>query len=88
MFYVFCNWCFGEINIIFIVMQINIDGLTRSISKGNKKKTCKKTKMKTISHEKEDKEIVDISSQDAEYNDDISDMKVFSLNVLLHSIIL
>jgi uncharacterized protein (UPF0212 family) len=46
MFYVFCNWCFGEIDTVFIVMQINIDGLTHSISKGNKKKMCKKTKIK------------------------------------------
>jgi hypothetical protein len=49
MFYVFCNWCFGEIDTVFIVMQINIDGLTHSISKGNKKKMCKKTKIKNLS---------------------------------------
>jgi hypothetical protein len=63
MFYVFFNWCFGEIDTIFIVMQVNIDGLTYSISNGNKKKMCKKTKMETISHEK-GREIVDVSSQD------------------------
>jgi hypothetical protein len=87
-FMFFCNWCFGEIDTIFIDMQINIDRLTHSISKGNKKKICKKTKMETISHENEDKEIIDVSLQDGEYNDDISDMKVFLLNVLLQSKIL
>jgi hypothetical protein len=44
--------------------------------------------METISHENEDKEIIDVSLQDGEYNDDISDMKVFLLNVLLQSKIL
>jgi hypothetical protein len=43
--------------------------------------------METISHEK-DREIVDVSSQDEEYNDNISDKNVLSLNVLLQIIIL
>jgi hypothetical protein len=69
------------------VILVDIDGLSRSISKGKKEKLCKKTKMGTISHKK-DREIVDVSSQDREYNDDISDTKVLSLNVLLQIIIL
>jgi hypothetical protein len=43
--------------------------------------------METISHEK-DREIIGVSSQDGEYNDDISDTKVLPLNVLLQIIIL
>jgi hypothetical protein len=69
------------------VIQVDIDGLSHSISKGKKKKLCKKTKMETISHEK-DREIIGVSSQDGEYNDDISDTKVLPLNVLLQIIIL
>jgi hypothetical protein len=41
------------------VIQVDIDGLSRSIFKGKKKKLYKKTKMETISHKK-DREIIDV----------------------------
>jgi hypothetical protein len=62
MFNVF-YWCFGEIDTVFVVIQVDIDGLSNSISKGKKKKYAKKIKMETIFHEK-DREIVGVSSQD------------------------
>jgi hypothetical protein len=56
----FFHWCFGdEIDIVFVVIQVDIDGLSRSIFKGKKKKLYKKTKMETISHKK-DREIIDV----------------------------
>jgi hypothetical protein len=40
-FNVFSDGCFGEIDTIFVVIMVDIDGLSRSISKG-KKKNCAK----------------------------------------------
>jgi hypothetical protein len=41
MFNVF-YWCFGEIDTVFVVIQVDIDGLSNSISKGKKKKYAKR----------------------------------------------
>jgi hypothetical protein len=49
----FFYWCFGQIDTVFVVIQVDIDGLSNVISKGKKKKMCKKTKMETISNEKD-----------------------------------
>jgi hypothetical protein len=49
----FFYWCFGQNDTVFVVIQVDIDGLSNVISKGKKKKLCKKTKMETISNEKD-----------------------------------
>ncbi len=69
------------------MIQVDIDGLSRSIFKGKRKKCTKRQRWKQSLIRKTEKSLM-YSSQDGEYNDDISDTKVLSLNVLLQIIIL
>jgi hypothetical protein len=65
-----------------ILLYISSDGLTCLVSKGNKKKPSEKIKMKRVNHEKNEKEIVHVSSDDGQYEDAILDVQVLSVKML------